>query len=508
MLSLKEVALPTIMVSMIKVLLFPSYKSTDFEVHRNWLAITQSLPLKEWYYNHFSQWTLDYPPFFAYFECLLSYIAKLFDENIVEIENLNYSAWSVILFQRSTVVLTDLLLVYAAYKCSNLVLEKNTTANNPKKIAIFCLVIFNCGLIIIDHIHFQYNGMLFGILLLCIYHLAVGNEVMASLLFATLLNFKHIFIYIAPAFGVFLLKNYCFVGKSLHLRKVFNLAVPVLLVLLLSFGPFYHHILQVISRLFPFKRGLTHAYWAPNVWALYNFADKILIIFCKHLKFLDNKILINSSSSGLVQNIQHIVLPTIRPIHTFILTALSMIPCLIHLVMYAPKKLHLKTNQLIRAVVVCSLCSFMFGWHVHEKAILMAIIPFTLLAVIGTEEDTKIWFFLQAIGHYSLFPLLLEPQEYISKCCLALSYSFFSYMILNFINNNNGTKLKLLNCYERCFLVLVYFIELCFTLIYPISTLNKSHPFIPLMFTSVSCAIGCLYSFIRLYYHALTIQTD
>lgn len=77
-----------------------------------------------------------------------------------------------------------------------------------------------------------------------------------------------------------------------------------------------------------------------------------------------------SMTGGLVQEFDHNILPSITPFITLVLTVMMMIPALIKLWTFGPKPQHF-----IRCLVLCALTSFLFGWHVHEKAILMAIIP-------------------------------------------------------------------------------------------------------------------------------------
>jgi alpha-1,3-glucosyltransferase len=144
-------------------------------------------------------------------------------------------------------------------------------------------ILLSPGLLIIDHIHFQYNGFMYGLLILSLVLARKKSTTLASgLLFAVLLCLKHIYLYLAPAYFVFLLRAYCLGPKSIFNIKFANalkLGTGVIAVFAAAFGPFavWGQIPQLLSRLFPFSRGLCHAYWAPNIWAMYSFMDRIMI---------------------------------------------------------------------------------------------------------------------------------------------------------------------------------------------------------------------------------------
>lgn len=433
----------------LKVLLFEGYHSTDFDVHRNWLAITNNLPISQWYIENTSQWTLDYPPFFAYFEYILSLFVPHFvrDDGCLDIVEKGIYGMPTIYFQRITVILSELVLFYALQWMID---SSPTYAIRRRMYVATASLALSPGLILIDHIHFQYNGMMYGILLLCINSARLERYLLCGFWFAVLLCFKHIYLYLAPAVFVFLLRAYCLkfnwnkkknfivnIFNFVQWTNLFKLGSIVIIVFLIAFAPFYNVLPQLISRLFPFSRGLTHAYWAPNVWAIYSFIDRMLIqvykkipmtkyplqkVFKFDASLLANDELLRTSTRGIVGDIEFFILPTITPNLTFLLTLFYQIMALI------PLFIQPTYRRFVGALTLCGYASFLFGWHVHEKAILLVIFPMTLIA--GRDRRLLTPFnLLVCCGYGSLFPLIFTSNEWLVK----VAYSFTWYFIFYFV---------------------------------------------------------------------------
>mgnify|MGYP001165642285 FL=1 len=484
-----------VILSCAKLLLLPCYTSTDFEVHRNWLAITHSLPLEEWYLEDTSEWTLDYPPFFAWFEWALAKLAIYFDEKMLVINHLNYKSVQAVMFQRMSVIVTDLVLAVGVKICSNAITQQKQENETTTWLPI--LILTNAGLFIVDHIHFQYNGFLFGIFLSSIGCMLADYHLTSALLFAVLLNFKHIFLYCAPAYFIYLLSS-CrsqdspFFGFSFC--KLFKLALIVLTTFGLSVGPFFSQKLVLFQRLFPFKRGLTHAYWAPNFWALYNFTDR-LFSFCQkkigiELQSCDG----GASTKGLVTDTIHCTLPSVPPVIPFVLTLSAQLPILWKLWFHRGNPV-----QFLRALILCNFCSFMFGWHVHEKAILLMIIPMAVLAVVGNPPESVQFLLLSSIGNFSLFPLLYEERETVIKCLLLLCHILAIFIAL-FKRRKNK------QCTSIGQTLVLISIPMTFLLSEFVLRLVPTLQFLPLMIYSLFSSIGVSYVFLEMYRYYLNAK--
>ncbi|KAH0766128.1 hypothetical protein KY285_001999 [Solanum tuberosum] len=323
-----EILWVSLVATCIKFLLIPAYHSTDFEVHRNWLAITHSLPLSQWYSDETSPWTLDYPPFFAHFEHFLSFFASLVDPIMIDTE-------------------------------------------------------------------FGYNGFLLGILLISLSALEEGKDLLGGFVFAVLLCFKHLFAVAAPVYFVYLLRHYCRGGLIRGFGRLVIMGSAVVAVFAAAYGPFLYHgqIQQVFHRMFPFGRGLCHAYWAPNFWVFYIILDKVLAFSLVKMGF-SVQTPTASFTGGLVgDSSPFAVLPRVTPMVTFSIVLLAIAPCLIK-AWKDPQP-----RMITRWIAYAYTCGFMFGWHVHEKASLHFVIPLAIISL-KSVEDAKHYFYLSIVYHY------------------------------------------------------------------------------------------------------------
>ncbi|TKR80581.1 hypothetical protein L596_014636 [Steinernema carpocapsae] len=332
--------------------------------------------------------------------------------------------------------------------------------------------------------------MLTAWLLLSIAAIASGKPLLGAVFFSVLLNFKHLYLYYVPAFVAHYLLTFLLPLDSRIFSRFVKLGLAVGGPLILSFGPFLAKggselIGQIFSRLFPFHRGLTHAFWAPNFWALYNAGDFVLFQITKkfpqYFKFTPE---VPQYTSGLEYS--HSVLWNVSPPASLALILVALTPVFL-------RRLRRPRGDIIVDLVLCSFAFFFFGWHVHEKAILMIAIPLTVLAI-KDYRYMSCFMMLSASGYVAILPLFFTPPEDLFK------YIFLSTWILLSIVLSTSTlmvpySLVLLSC-DVFYISGLVAVETYNVFIHKV-IFKDSMPFLPLLATSIYCALGILLAYIR-----------
>ena len=450
-------------------------------------------------------------------------------------------------FHRCSVLLADAVLalgVYAFVVCrrspANSAIPDTAEWLAPKAMTAAVLVLLQPGLFLVDHVHFQYNGFLLGCLLLLLAALQSRMDKFAAALFVLLVCLKHTFLVLAPILAVYLFRHYCMqlekpttivvletetgreaARSKLHHRpagvvataaRLFFLVLQTMCILVVVFAPVFMNtrrlpstiFKQLFERLFPFGRGLTHAYWAPNLWALYNTADRVLYRCIVKLAdasggsidltaWVSHAAAAAAQTGGLVRDLgsaSHAALPSIRPSWTVFLVIASQIPALSR-VWRSPHP-----RVLVPAIVFCQFGAFMLGWHVHEKAALYITIPAALMALENVAAAAW-WFVLSVVTTQAQLPLMHTPLEAALTPAAAWGMHAVCFGVLSLWHEQRqySTHLAAVGLPLTSLLppgqvyaaggtlavqACLWFFPLCF---------GDRMPFLPLQITSVYCAV-------------------
>lgn len=372
----------------------------DYEAQRHWMEITLNLPTKEWYFNtsnnDLQYWGLDYPPLTAYHSLICGYVARYINLEFVALKSSRgYESYEHKLFMRSTVIVADLLVYipalcwYFSDKCRG---QMNKLSNKPSSqkgrhdITEFFLALIYPGIILIDHGHFQYNGISLGFMVAAVAALLQNKLLLAAIVFCLALNYKQMELYHSLPFFCYML-GIClsFKKKLLAVKKFLCIAGVVIPTFILVWLPFLSNvdvILQVLHRLFPLYRGVFEDKVA-NIWCALNIVYKL-------------------------RNVEHIIMAKL----CLASTLLAVIPSCLDLLFHPDK------YKFLLALINSSLAFFLFSFHVHEKSILLAAIPAILYFPV--EPFPVFWFLL--VSNFSMLPLILKDNLLIPFVALTLFY--------------------------------------------------------------------------------------
>jgi alpha-1,3-glucosyltransferase len=404
----------------------------DFEAQRHWMELTVHLPITHWYYHDLQWWGLDYPPLTAYHSWILGMIGTYIQPDWFALYLSRRSDDPGLkVFMRATVILSEFaIFIPAAVLCIRQLARLHNINSWESAIALTALLM-QPATILIDHGHFQYNTVMLGFQLASIASMLAGRSLWSCVFFVCALGFKQMALFYAPAVAAYLAGSCLFLriniarfigmaiitvasfaalflplilGTAFDVYRDIQLPIdaqtpPLLAALPFDipssawYRPYVVQLLQATHRIFPFARGL--------------FEDKVANVWCAiHASGLHK--LTSYDQSLLSRASLLLTLAAITP------------PCAV--IFFRPQK-HLIPLAFSATAWAFYLC----GFQVHEKNVLLPLLPMTLL--LGTAEGMKpairAWVgYGNLVACFTMFPLLTRDGLRIPYAVLTLLWAY------------------------------------------------------------------------------------
>jgi len=406
----------------------------DYEAQRHWMEITTQLPISQWYFHDLEWWGLDYPPLTAYHSWTMGKIGSYIDPTWFRLHtSRGLEDETLKVFMRATVIISEYLVYIPAAVIFVRRFSRLQGVQTWDASVALVAILLQPATMLIDHVHFQYNTVMLGLVLASASSIMAGRYMWSCVFFVLALGFKQMALYYAPAIFAYLL-GVCIFPQVNFLRflriavvTVATFALLLLPILLgaiydhqrgidtipelnghtpilpvfVSFAPYLdphgwyfppiHQVAQLVHRIFPFARGL--------------FEDKVANFWCTL------NILYKLRSHPILQLQRLSLLATLGSI---------LPPCFI--IFVQPRR-----DLLPLALASTAWGFFLFSFQVHEKSVLLPLMPMTLLlaAKDGLSPYTRSWVgFANMLGVWTLFPLLERVGLRVPYTVLALLWAY------------------------------------------------------------------------------------
>lgn len=333
---------------------------------------------------------------------------------------------------RATVLASEYFVYVPAAVIFNRRLSRLGGINTWEASIALVAILMQPATILIDHAHFQYNTVMLGFVLASMSSLLAGRLLWGCVFFVAALCFKQMALYYAPAIFAYLLGQ-CLLPKP-NFRRFLAIALVTLVSFALIFAPIIagafldhshdteptisektHPAPPLLSAL-PFPLDLT-AWYHP---ALTQLAQSIHRIFPFARGLFEDKVANLWCALHTIHKLHPYPLPALRRI-SLLATLVSILPACMTISLFPRKDL------LPWALASTAWGFFLCSFQVHEKSVLLPLLPMTVL--LGGQEglgtEMRAWIgWANALGVWTLFPLLKRDGLRVPYFVLSLLWAW------------------------------------------------------------------------------------